>query len=115
MAGEMQRNADVTVGAEVYTRDDDKIGSVKEIRGGFFKVDAKMQADHWLQSQFVERYDAERVTMTFDKDNLGDYKVDEPGDYVTTVTDDAMESDGPGRHDENIASATIDGAERRAV
>ena len=69
---------DVPLESEVFTSDDDKIGEVKEVRGRAFKVSAAMQPDYWLPLDAVSTCNSRRVTLTFDKDHLGDYKMDEP-------------------------------------
>lgn len=68
----------LTPGAEVYTNDGDKLGEVKEVRGGFFKVEASMQPDYWLSTSHVKSVTGTRVEMNFVKDHLGDYKTDGP-------------------------------------
>lgn len=77
----MDRSAAGTpaVGAEVYTADGDKLGTVKEVAGSCFKVDARMQPDYWLSSDCVTSATAGGVRLSFDKDRLGDAKVDGPG------------------------------------
>jgi hypothetical protein len=66
------------MGAEVFTSDGDKIGEVAEIRGSAFKVDVAMQPDYWLPLNAVSSSAGNRVVLTFHKDHLGDYKMDEP-------------------------------------
>ena len=63
-------------GCEVFTMDGDKIGEVKEVRGDYFKVDAKMQPDYWLACGLITAETASSVTLSFNKDQLGDYKSD---------------------------------------
>ena len=69
---------DVQTGAEVYTSDGDKIGEVGEARSGTFKVNAAMQPDYWLPASTIASAAGSRVTLTFHKDRLGDYKSDQP-------------------------------------
>jgi rRNA processing protein Gar1 len=66
------------MGCPVFTQDGDRIGQVKEIDGPYFKVDATMQPDYWLRTDCVMSYTADRVTLSVDKDHLGDAKVDRP-------------------------------------
>ena len=113
-AGHTQ-DQEVTVGAAVFTRDNDHIGTVKELRGGYFKVDARMQPDFWLQREFIESCSADRITMQFDKDVLGDYKVEDPEERYRAAD---MGAAGPGEggrgpFPENPASATIRSVEQR--
>lgn len=63
------------VGAEVFTSDGDKLGTVKALRGMFFKVDAPMHRDYWLSdNSILGAPTINRVTMTFDKDHIDDNK-----------------------------------------
>jgi len=71
---------DIADGCDILTEDGDKIGTVKEVRGGYFKVNAHLQPDYWLQRQFVTSNADGRITMSFKKDDLGNYKVAEPPD-----------------------------------
>lgn len=68
----------IPVGCPVYTADDDKLGTVKELQHGCFKVDAKMQPDYWLSTGSVATVGPERVVMSFTKDRLGEFKTDPP-------------------------------------
>ena len=65
-------------GCEIYTADGDKVGTVKEVRGDSFKVDAKMQMDYWLACSNITSTDSDRVVLGFSKDRLGDFKMDMP-------------------------------------
>ena len=65
----------IRAGLDVYTLDGDKLGCVKEVRGSYFQVDAKMQPDYWLDASCVQPTTAsDRIVMTFDKDHVGDNK-----------------------------------------
>jgi hypothetical protein len=66
------------VGAEVYTADGDKLGTVKEVAGTCFKVDARMQPDYWLARDCVASSAGNDVRLTFDKDRLDAAKVEGP-------------------------------------
>ena len=68
-------------GSNVYTRDGDHVGTVKETRPGYFKVDAAMAPDYWLRADCIASTDGDRVTLTIDKGDLGDYKVGNPDDH----------------------------------
>jgi hypothetical protein len=68
-------SSNVPIGTDVYTTDGDKLGTVKELRGDYFKVDASMQPDYWLATECIRGgYASGRVTVMFDKDHLDDYK-----------------------------------------
>jgi hypothetical protein len=66
------------LGAHVYTFDGDDLGTVKEIQGAYFKVDAAMQPDYWLNTSCIRSASAARVDLSVDKDHLGDVKVKDP-------------------------------------
>jgi hypothetical protein len=68
-----------TVGAEVFTADGERLGTVKEVAGSCFKVDAPMQHDNWLASDCITSTSGSQVCLTVGKDQLGDAKVDGPG------------------------------------
>jgi rRNA processing protein Gar1 len=42
-----------TIGALVYSADGDELGKVKEVAGSAFKVDAAMEPDYWLSSEYI--------------------------------------------------------------
>ncbi len=111
------RWADVIEDAPVHTLDGEKIGTVKEIQGAYFKVNAPMQPDYWLQREFVESNADGKVTMKFKKDDLGDYKVKELPDSAVAQGQDGIEG-GPvpnpeGGYPENTAAATLRNVEGR--
>ena len=130
--GGSARWADVIDGAPVHTLDGEKIGTVKEIQGGYFKVNAPLQPDYWLQREFVESNADGTVTMQFKKDDLGDYKIKELPESAVLQGQDAefrAKDDGsaigfeteyrggpvsnPESEATNPASETIQAAERQ--
>ncbi len=63
------------VGAKVVTSDGEELGTVKALRGMFFKVDAPMHADYWLSTSCISGSPtSDCVTTMFDKDHLDDNK-----------------------------------------
>ncbi len=66
------------IDAEIYTSDGDRLGTVREIEGRSFKVDAPMQPDYWLPIDAVSSVTGNRVLLSFPKDRLGDHKADAP-------------------------------------
>ena len=65
-----------TVGCEVYTADGSKLGTVKEVDGAYFKVDAPMQTDYWLACDCIHggMGGNSRVDVVFEKGQLDNYK-----------------------------------------
>jgi len=68
----------IPVGAPIYTEDGEQIGHVREVDGAFLKVDVALQPDYWLPTSAVLSYTAERVTLAFKRDELGDRKLARP-------------------------------------
>src|SRR5579859_5910059 len=80
-------------GMEVFTAEGESVGTVKEMQGRYFKVDAPMKPDFWLTADCIRRTNANTVTLRVDKDHLGDVKTDRPSQreaqslYQATTTD----------------------------
>ena len=71
----------VSVGAPVYTRDEQKIGTVKDIRGQAFQVEpgGLFKRSYWLPGDTVEMaVPEEAVILSASQDQLDDLKIDEP-------------------------------------
>lgn len=68
----------LAIGADVIAQDGQKLGAVKDVRGGAFKVDASMQPDYWLRTDCVVTNAIGQVTVAFPKDRLGEFKLGNP-------------------------------------
>ena len=70
--------SNIATGAEIYTRDGEKLGTVKTVRSDCFQVDAPMHRDYWLRTDCVDGggMGSGRVTVAFEKDRVDDYKVE---------------------------------------
>ena len=75
----------ITEGAVVYAADGDQLGTVKEVRGQYFKVDAPMRPDYWLPVAVVHAAVGGELQLGFDKDRLGEYTVAAPDDASVTA------------------------------
>jgi hypothetical protein len=62
----------------VFTADHKRLGRVKDVRGEFFQVDARLQPDYWINVQYIINADAEGVHLSFDGRDLGAYKQQAP-------------------------------------
>ncbi len=71
--------SDIKTGLPVYTLDNEQLGTVKEVAEQQIKVDSPLQPDYWLRRADVLSFSMERVTANFNKDQLGEHKVDGPG------------------------------------
>ena len=67
-----------TVGARVVTADGEEFGTVKEVVGGCFKVDASMQPDYWLRSDCIANTTASHVRLGILQEQVHTAKVDPP-------------------------------------
>jgi len=52
-----------TIGQPVYSADGSELGTVKEVRGAYFKVDAPMQPDYWLRMDACQTSGGRLVVM----------------------------------------------------
>lgn len=68
----------LVTGTAVVTHDGETLGTVNDVRGAFFKVDAPHRMDFWLTKGVVSDSNAERVQLIIDNDNVGDFHRDEP-------------------------------------
>ena len=60
------------VGWPIYTQDGERLGEVKEIRGRYFKVRAKMEPDFWLETETVVSTASGPLTTSFCKHDMDD-------------------------------------------
>jgi hypothetical protein len=66
---------DIVIGTPVFAPDGDRLGRVKEVQGRFFKVDAPMAPDFWLDTDCIRTASAAGgVTLAVDPDKLPDYR-----------------------------------------
>lgn len=81
------------VGQTVYSADGGELGTVKEIKGRFFKVDAPMQPDYWLSTNAVQQSGG-RLVVSRDAAHY-----DDPDDMMDDRTT-ARTFDTTDRHDD---------------
>ena len=60
------------IGASVFTSDGNELGTVKELSGDSFKVDAAGKPDYWLDVDCLLENTAGRITVDFSSDELKD-------------------------------------------
>jgi hypothetical protein len=63
-------------GGTVITADSERLGTVKEIMGECFKIDAPMAPDYWLASDTIASITGDLVMLRFRKDDINDLKID---------------------------------------
>ncbi|MEX2080407.1 MAG: hypothetical protein WEC33_02235 [Dehalococcoidia bacterium] len=93
------------VGARVYTLDRDDLGTVKEVSGSSFKIDAPWARDYWLSCEYIGETEPGSVQLVLVKNRLGDYKLAQPADAAGALSD--------GVRDGLISDAEMDEQRRR--
>jgi|SwirhisoilCB3_FD_contig_121_85027_length_1459_multi_8_in_0_out_0_2 hypothetical protein len=73
-----------SVGAAVYSSDGDQFAYVKDVRGGYFKVDVPMSPDYWLSAQYIDHVSPEEVHLRISRDEVDEHHLEEPGLDPTT-------------------------------
>ena len=68
----------LTVGRPVFSADNAKLGTVREIRGRSFQVEALLRPDYWLTTDTIRSAIEDRVTLIFSADRLSDFTQDRP-------------------------------------
>jgi uncharacterized protein (TIGR02271 family) len=71
---------EITPGAPVLTSDGNQLGTVKEVKGRYFKVDAPMAPDYWLSTDCIRSASGQQLLLSVDSNSLDSYKYDRPGD-----------------------------------
>ena len=71
-------DSEFMIGCTIFTRDGEELGTIKEVGTGVLKVDAAMKPDYWLSTGHIASSTPDRLVLTFDKDQLDDYKLDNP-------------------------------------
>ena len=88
-----------TVGAEVTTADGDTLGTVKDVSGSCFKVDASMRPDYWLGTDCIASSTGGVVRLTLTKDRLSEAKDEGRHEHTTDRLTEAKDAKDEGRHD----------------
>lgn len=69
-------------GANVMTADHERLGTVKEIMGDCFKVDAPMAPDYWLASDSIATMSGNNIILRFQRDDISDLKMAMPDQHT---------------------------------
>lgn len=69
----------IALNTPVITLDGDQYGYVKELHGGYFKIDVPMAKDFWLSQVYIGDYNMDRVTLTLRKDEIEEHQLEAPG------------------------------------
>ena len=66
----------VPVGAPIYSRDDQLLGTVTAVRDRCFLVNVRLAFDYWLSPRCVAAVRDGHVVLAVDKRQVSDYLVD---------------------------------------
>ena len=76
---------ETAIGSSVHAQGGEPVGHVKDMRGGWFKVNAPLQPDYWLSTDLVSSSADGRILLTVDMDGLHRYKRYDFGRGPTTA------------------------------
>lgn len=76
-------------GANVYSREGDRLGRVEEVRGTYLRIRKRLfgGSGYWLDVSHVQTVDGDDVRLDLDKDSVRDHEV--PAEVVTDTALDA--------------------------
>jgi hypothetical protein len=69
----------LNIGCPIFTADGEKIGTLAEVRSQHLKVHVPMRRDYWIDASNAQVSDGKRIELTFNNDDLGAYRADDPG------------------------------------
>jgi len=72
-------SGELALNTPVITLDGEQFGYVKEVHGGYFKLDIPMGKDFWLSTAYIADHNMDRVTLTLRKDEVDDHRLEAPG------------------------------------
>ncbi len=67
---------DFIVGTRVCSSDGHELGTVKDMVGAYFKIDAPMAPDYWLPRNVVRSADQSQLILDITREELGGFEVD---------------------------------------
>ncbi len=79
------------VDTPVYSSDGQQVGYIREIHGGYFKLDVPMARDYWLSNTYISESTLDRVTLSLRKSEMDEHRLTAPG--VDVQDSDAVISD----------------------
>ena len=79
MTSPTARVSEPVIDTPVWTRDGEQFGYVREIHGGYFKIDVPMAKDYWLSNSYIESSTLDKVTLNLNKDEIDEHRLSAPG------------------------------------
>ncbi len=71
--------ATLPVGGAIFDRDGEQFAYVKEVKGGYFKLDLPMARDIWLSSGYVRQTEGNDVRLSISREEADEHKLSAPG------------------------------------
>lgn len=75
----MQQVREPIVDTPVFSLDGQQVGYVKEMHGGYFKLDVPMAKDYWLSTVYIADSTLDRVSLSLRKDEMDEHRLSAPG------------------------------------
>ncbi len=66
-------------GLAVISGDGKRLGTVKEVSGSYFKVDAPMRRDYWLSEELIHGEDTSAVFLEVPRKEVPEHRMTAPG------------------------------------
>jgi len=84
---------DLPIGGFVFDSTGEEFANVKELSGGYFRLDVPMAPDYWLSRSYVASANEKDVHLSITKDEAGKHKLAAPGLEHPAVGEDGIISD----------------------
>lgn len=85
MTTPVQKALEPIMDTPVFSLDGEQVGFVKEIHGGYFKLDAPMARDYWLSTRYIADSTLDRIQLTLRKNEMDDHRLAAPGTEAQTA------------------------------
>jgi hypothetical protein len=94
----METKTNISPGMPVYSLDGEAIGTIKEVRDDFFKVDVPHRRDFWLLREYLLDGEGNEAQLVLPKKTVRRYKLRKP-----ERPEFDPEGRGPGSHEPGIS------------
>ncbi|MEP6872002.1 MAG: hypothetical protein ABI939_09155 [Anaerolineaceae bacterium] len=81
---------ELPIGGAIFDRNGEQFAVVKEVKGGYFKLDLPMARDFWLSSGYVSETEGNRVSLNISRDEADEHKLGAPGLEQEAATVDLL-------------------------
>lgn len=71
--------AQLPIGGAIFDREGEQFAYVKEVKGGYFKLDLPMARDTWLSSGYVSELEGNDVRLSITRGEVEEHKLSAPG------------------------------------